>query len=169
MLSIFFLFSDRMVDVEVGQETSAGTTQTQCIATSPRSVTPSPSTSSSFNSAPPKSSSRGPQQHRKRQRSPDQEIDDAICEGLCESRKRWQKRAELEAEHKNPDNHFGRDVGERLYRMTPRQKAITKVRIQQVLLEIEFPSEQYYQQLIPPPPPPQSTSYFTTNSNTYEL
>ena len=92
-----------------------------------------------------RSSSRGPQQHRKRQRiSRDEKIDDAICEGFCESRKRWGKRAEAEAEQKNPDIHCGRDVGERFYRMTPRQKAVAKVMIQQVLLDVEFPSEQYY-------------------------
>ena len=79
------------------------------------------------------------------------------------------EKGQAEAEQKNPDIHFGRDVGERLYRMTPCQNAVTKVRIQQVLLDVEFPSEQYYIPATHGSTLPQYTSYFTTNSNTYQL
>ena len=55
--------------------------------------------------------------------------------------------------------YFGKNVGETLHQMTPRQKAIAKARIQHVLLEVQFPEEPFYQ---PPSPHPQSqsTSYF---------
>ena len=36
------------------------------------------------------------------------------------------QRWEAKAAHKNTDMHFSADVGKRLYRMTPRQKAIPK-------------------------------------------
>ena len=121
-------------------------------------VTPSPPSTSL---RPPRPSPRE-LQHRKRPRSSQNEdIDTAIINGFRESRERWEKRVKDKTEQ-NPDMHFGRDVGERLYRMTPCQKALAKVRIQQVLLEVEFPSEQYYQQPMPPLPPPQ----FMRNSNT---
>ena len=82
-------------------------------------VTPSPSTSS-LQLGPPRPSSRELQQHRKRPRSSrDVDIDNAIIEGFRESRERWEKMVEGKTEQ-NPDIHFGRDVGKRLYRMTPR-------------------------------------------------
>ena len=139
-----------MVDADVDPSV-CDTPVAACRSTS--RVTPSPSTTS-LQSGPPRPSSRELQQHRKRPRSSrDEDIDNAIIDGFHESRERWEKRVEGKTEQ-NPDIHFGRDVGERLYRMTPRQKAIAKVRIQQVLLEVEFPSEQYYQQPMPPLPPP---------------
>ena len=79
--------------------------------------------------------------------------------GLRESSKRWERKAEAESAEKNADMYFGKNVGETLHQMTPRQKAIAKARIQQVLLEVQFPEEPFYQ---PPSPHPQSqsTSYF---------
>ena len=154
IMIVYFLFLCSMVAADVDPsvcDTPAA------VGRSTSNVTPSPSTSS----RPPRPSPRE-LQHRKRPRSSqDEDIDTAIIEGFCESRERWEKRVKDKTEQ-NPDMHFGRDVGERLYRMTPRQKALAKVRIQQVLLEVEFPSEQYYQQPMPPLPPPQ----FMRNSNT---
>jgi len=48
--------------------------------------------------------------------------------------------------------YFGQNVGENLHEMTPFQKA---ARIQQVLLEVQFPEEPFYQ---PHPSLPQSQS-----------
>lgn len=63
-------------------------------------------------------------------------------------REKKKERKELEAAEKNSDMSFGRHVGERLSKMTPYQKAIAQVKIQQVLLEVEFPSDQFHQQPI---------------------
>ena len=144
-----------MVDADV-DPSAFDTPAAVCRSTS--LVTPSPSTSS-LQSGPPRPSLRELQQHRKNPRSSrDEDIDNAIIEGFRESRGRWEKRVEGKTEQ-NPDIHFGRDVGERLYRMTSRHKAIAKVRIQQVLQQVEFPSEKYYQQPMPPLPPPQFTTH----------
>ena len=50
---------------------------------------------------------------------------------------------------KGPNMHFGMEVAERLNRLEPWQQAIAKVCIQQVLLDIEYPS----------PPTDYSSSY----------
>lgn len=96
------------------------------------------------------------QRRNKRQRvNREEEIDNAIYEGLRDSRRRWEEkkerekqRKESEVAEKNPDMSFGRHVGERLSRMAPYQKAIAQVRIQQILLDVEFPSDQLHQQSI---------------------
>ena len=160
-----------MVDAEV----ESSMCNTPAAPRTSRSVTPTPSTSSS---GPSKSSSRDTQHRKRQQNSRGEEIDMAILEGLKEARTRREKKSE--AEHNNPDCYFGKVVGERLYRMTPHQSAIAKVRIQQVLLEIEFPNEQqYYQHSVspsipehlPPPPHSQSSNFYPTcsRSNTFEL
>ena len=51
---------------------------------------------------------------------------------------------------KGPNIHFGMEVAERLNRPEPRQQAIAKVRIQQFLLDVEYPSP------VPDYPPPPS-------------
>ena len=80
---------------------------------------------------------------------PGEELDDAICEGLRVSRKRRERKAEAEAAENNAEMYFGKNVGETLRLMTPRQKAIAKARIQQVLLEVEFSAQQSYQPPLP--------------------
>ena len=37
-----------------------------------------------------------------------EELDEAICEGLHESRKRWERKAEAEATEKNTGMYFGK-------------------------------------------------------------
>ena len=130
-----------MVDGEVGRSPHY-TPAASSISTSPcRMATSTPSTSS--HTAP-----RGSQQKRRRI-GRGEELDDAICEGLRESRKRWERKAEAEAAEKNAEMYFGKNVGETLRLMTPRQKAIAKARIQQVLLEVEFSAQQSYQPPLP--------------------
>ena len=73
-----------------------------------------PSTSSS------RAASREPQQKRRRI-TRDEEIDEAICVGLRESSKRWERKAEAESAEKNADMYFGKNVGETLHQRTPRQ------------------------------------------------
>ena len=130
-----------MVDDEVGRS-SHYTPAASSISTSPcRMATSTPSTFS--HTAP-----RGSQQKRRRI-SRGEELDDAICEGLRESSKKWERKAEAEAAEKNAEMYFGKNVGETLRLMTPRQKAIAKATIQQVLLEVEFSAQQSYQRPLP--------------------
>ena len=51
------------------------------------------------------------------------------------------KEAEKQAWPKNPETNYGLEVAETLNRFTPRQKSLAKLRIQQVLFEIEFPTD----------------------------
>ena len=143
-----FFFNDSILDAAgSGQCMPAAST-----STSPCRMASTPSTSSS------RAASREPQQKRRRI-TRDEETDEAICVGLRESSKRWERKAEAESAKKNADMYFGKNVGETLHQMTPRQKVIAKARIQHVLLEVQFPEEPFYQ---PPSPHPQSqsTSYF---------
>lgn len=84
--------------------------------------------------------SKGPQEKRRRLNREEQ-LDEAILEGLRESRMRRERREEAKAAENNADMYFGKYVGETLHEMAPRQKAIAKSRIQQVLLEVQFPEE----------------------------
>ncbi len=85
------------------------------------------------------SSMRG---QRRRPRDESDSIDLAIFEELRDSRKRREMRAETES---NAAMSFGRHVGERLNKMTPHLRAMAEVKIQQVLLDIEFPPDQVQQ------------------------
>ena len=40
---------------------------------------------------------------------------------------------------RNPETNYGLEVAETLNRFTPRQRSLAKLRIQQILFEIEFP------------------------------
>ena len=98
-----------MVDDEVGRSPHY-TPAASSISTSPcRMATSTPS-----HTAP-----RGSQQKRRRI-GRGEELDDAICEGLRESRKRWERKAEAEAAEKNAEMYFGKNVGETLRLMTKR-------------------------------------------------
>lgn len=170
-----------MVDAEVGLSQSVGlstsaspryTPTGPSRSASPHSMAAGPSRSSSPCMAQSRSTSPGgPQLQRqasKRRRvSREEEVDEAILQGFRESRDRRAIRekitAEKQAAQKNPESHYGLEIAERLNKMNPRQKAIAKLRIQQVLLEVEFPSESYPQQPMPlsrPPPPPSQSSFF---------
>ena len=118
-----------MVDAEDGRSPHC-TPAASSISTSPCHMASTPSTSS--HTAP-----REPQQKR-RWIGLGEELDEAISEGLHESRKRWERKAEAEATEKNTGMYFGKNVGETLHLMTPHQKAIAKARFQQMLLEVEF-------------------------------
>ena len=128
-----------MVDDEVGRSPHY-TPAASSISTSQCCIGTTLSTSS--HTAP-----RGSQQKRRRIGF-GEELDDTICEGLRESRKRWERKAEAEAAEKNAEMYFGKNVGETLRLMTPRQKAIAKARIQ-LLLEVEFSAQQSYQPPLP--------------------
>ena len=65
---------------------------------------------------------------------------------------RGKREAEKNATPRNPETNYGLEIAETLNRFTPRQKALAKFRIQQVLLEIEFPSEMYAEAMPPPHP-----------------
>ena len=141
-----FVFYDSILD-------AAGSRQCMPAASTSTSPCHMASTTSSSRAA-----SMEPQQKRRRI-TRDEEIDEAICVGLRESSKRWERKAEAESAEKNADMYFGKNVGETLHQMTPRQKAIAKARIKHVLQEVQLPEEPFYQ---PPSPHPQSqsTSYF---------
>ena len=64
---------------------------------------------------------------------------------------RERRDAERENRKKTPaEAHYGLQVAETLDRFTPQQKVQAKLRIQQILMEIEFPSA--VSQTMPAPP-----------------
>ena len=50
------------------------------------------------------------------------------------------ERKEAEKQPRNPETHYGLEIAEKLNRFTPYQKALAKLKIQLVLLEIKFPN-----------------------------
>ena len=84
-------------------------------------------------------SSSHPAQPKKRRREVDPG-DEALISSLKEvtayAKEIKEKKATRE---KSPNMHFGMEVAGRLDQLQQRQQAIAKVRIQQVLLDIEYP------------------------------
>ena len=62
------------------------------------------------------------------------------------------REAEKQAVPRIPETNYGLEVAETINRLTPRQRSLAKLRIQQVLFEIEFPNEMCMQ-------PPQDIVY----------
>ena len=68
------------------------------------------------------------------------EVDDALLALARNAQERRLMRERKEAEKRNPETNYGLEIAETLNRFTPYQKALAKLKIQQVLLEIEFPN-----------------------------
>ena len=102
----------------------------------------------------------GTQQPTKK-RSRKEDIEDVLLQCFKESRERQIARAkEKEAEkldQKNPEYHYGMEIARTLNEMPPREKAIAKLKIIQVITDIQFPPD------YPPPIPPQPTDYYPPN------
>ena len=90
-----------------------------------------PSDSSSLDCSSPSTPSPPPSKKRKSIRGGDS-VDESVLKRLINSQER-QKQDE--------DQMFGLQVAATLRRLTNRQKADAKLRIQQVLLEVEFPND----------------------------
>ena len=80
------------------------------------------------------------------------EIDDALLllskTALERRLVKDKKEAEKQACPRNPETNYGLEIAETINRFTPRQRSLAKLRIQQVLFEIEFPNDVCMQ---PPP------------------
>ena len=81
---------------------------------------------------------------KRRKGNKDDEVDSAIITSLKGIQERWiQKDAEADKQarvtHMDEEGHFGNQVAATLRRLTTRQKAITKLQIDQVLVNVEFP------------------------------
>ena len=101
-------------------------------ASSSASVSASPVQSPRLNELPP----------AKKRKTRD-EVDEALIQlskSTIERRKQKEKK-EAEKQARNPEINYGLDVAETLNRFTPRQRALVKLKIQQLLFETEFPSE----------------------------
>ena len=64
------------------------------------------------------------------------EVDELLVKSLNSLQEKKAKTVTIDEE-----GHFGKQVAASLRRYTPRQRAIAKLRIQQVLTEVEFPPE----------------------------
>lgn len=72
----------------------------------------------------------------RREQTKDEEVEDALLKTLRGVQEKQQAST-------NPNHHFGLEVAERLQQLTPHQAALAKVKIQQIMLECEFPPESY--------------------------
>ena len=85
---------------------------------------------------------------KKKKISKDDEIDECIIQSLKSIEEN--RRALAQKQEEDDDQLFGRQIAITLHRLTTKQKAIAKLRIQQVLIDVEFPEEtnvanSYYQ------------------------
>lgn len=84
---------------------------------------------------------------KRRRRGSNNEVDDALLllsrSAIERQIMQDKKEAEKNAPPPNPETNYGLEIAETLHRFTPRQRALAKLRIQQVLLEVEFPDEAY--------------------------
>ena len=72
-----------------------------------------------------------------------------LLRSLQDLQERRKSEPEIDAE-----GHYGRHVAATLRKLNPRQQAIAKLQIDQVLFNIEFPSDRY--------PPPPSSNYYSS-------
>lgn len=74
---------------------------------------------------------------KKRSRSDD--VDELLINSISMLQENKRRKKEL-----NEEGHFGYQVAATLRRFSPRQKAVAKLRIDQVLLDIELTPEQFF-------------------------
>ena len=112
--------------------------------TTPQSSSPS-SRATSVDTSVSSLEKQPPTQRRKGCKGDD--VDAVIIQSLKGSQERWAQKVTQEEEGKSlmndEEGHFGMQVAATLRRLTPRQKAIAKLRIDQVLVDVEFPAEPY--------------------------
>ena len=106
-------------------------------ATSEESTLPSPSSSIANHPITPSASNPDHQPAKKRKVSKGDEVDEAILRSL----KDIQERNAQQWQQAETEELFGKQVAAVLRRLTPRQKAIAKLHIQQILTDIEFPDQ----------------------------
>lgn len=103
----------------------------------------SPSTAISSRPASP-ATFEPPMKRKRKRKGSSNDVDDALLlllKTALERRLLKDKReAEKQAVPQNPETNYGLEVAETLNRFTPRQRSLAKLRIQQVLFEIEFPN-----------------------------
>ena len=78
---------------------------------------------------------------KKRKVSKGDEIDDMLMRSLKDIQERQNKRSGTDTS--DGETHFGNHVAATLRRLTPKQQAIAKLQIDQILLNVEFPCEPY--------------------------
>ena len=76
---------------------------------------------------------------KKKKISKDDEIGECIMQSLKSIEEN--RRALAQNQEEDEDQLFGRHIAVTLCRLTSRQKAMAKLRIQQVLIDVEFPEE----------------------------
>jgi len=112
----------------------------------------SPASETSSKSASPEPTEPPPKRKRK---GGNNEADDALLllsRSALERRSvRDKKKPEKQVTPRNTETNYGLEIAETLNRFTLRQRALAKFRIQQVLLEVEFPDE-IHSGAMPPPP-----------------
>ena len=86
---------------------------------------------------------------KRKRKGSSSDVDDALLLLSKAALERRLMKDRREAEKpRNPETNYGLEVAETLNRFTLRQRSLAKLRIQQVLFEIEFPSDVCMQ---PPP------------------
>ena len=110
-----------------------------------------PQQSDSFTSQPPSpvpsaSSSDVLLPPAKRKKGKGDEVDDVILGTLKSLQERRRGKDQQQCDE---EGHFGQQIAATLRRFTPRQKALAKLQIEQVLFSVEFPPEETF---YPPAP-----------------
>ena len=78
-----------------------------------------------------------------KKRKKEDPLDEVLAESLKAFREKRSAKEQAVSLPSGPAYHFGMEIAWRLHNMTPRQRALAQLRIQQVLYEMEFPPEHF--------------------------
>lgn len=95
--------------------------------------------------SPPHTSSKQP---AKKRCTREEKMDDAIFQCISDTRERQASRDKAVAMKEgadNPDVHYGLEIAETMKTFSPHQKALAKLKIRQVLFDVQFQTEPYPQ------------------------
>ena len=75
---------------------------------------------------------------KKRKKNMPSDVDDAIVKYLQERQTQNSQQQQQQQQQQDEEEHFGKNIAAVMRRFTNRQKAVAKLQIQQVLLNVEF-------------------------------
>lgn len=85
-----------------------------------------------------------PEPPQRRKHSSTKDVDDAIIQlskSVVERRNKKERREPENDETRNPEYHYAIKVAKTLSRLTSRNRSLAKMKIQQMLFELEFPAD----------------------------
>ena len=132
MSLVFFVYVFRSYSVQESDGADLSTSTSTPTSTSIRTPIPTPTLLCT------------PEPSQRRKRNSAQDVVDAIIQltkSVVERRNKKERREPENDETRNPEYHYAIEVAKTLSRLTPRNRSLAKMKIQQILFELEFPAD----------------------------